>query len=219
MTQELLITIMQLTRGARLTLLLWLSSSFIALGIGFLVGVLRSKRMYVPYMSHGLDFITSVLRGIPYYVQLLIAYFVLPSVLGIDMQPLSAAIVSLGFCSAAYMSQIVKGTLNALPEGQWEAAFILGYSPIQTLVYILLPQVLRVALPMLTNELDQLLKTTSIVSSIGVLELTRAGMNIIARQMNPTEVYLLIACMYLCVSWMLGFISRTIEQRITYVVR
>ena len=208
-----------LIKGASMTIIIWISSTVISLCFGMLVGIARSNAMRTRSIATMLDGITFVLRGIPYYVQLLIAYFVLPYLMGINVSALSAGIVSLGLCSAAYVSQIIRGALNALPEGQWEACTVLGYSRSQALLYVMLPQVLRNALPVFTSELDQLLKSTSIISSIGVLELTRAGMNIIAREMNPTAVYLIIACMYLAASWGLALASRFVEKKVFYVVK
>lgn len=208
-----------LAKGMLTTCALWLSSAIISLSLGTLTGIARSNKMRKAYVSSLLDIITFVLRGIPYYTQLLIAYFVLPNIFGINFSAIHAAILSLGLCSAAYVSQIVCGTIDALPEGQWEACFVLGYSQFQTLFYVILPQVVRNALPIFTNELDQLLKSTAIISSIGVLELTRVGINIIAREMNPTPVYLTTAVIYLAGSWILARVSGLLARRVSYIVR
>ncbi len=203
-------------KGLATTLFLWLCCSLISLVMGFLWGSIRCRQFRVPFISPAIDGFTFILRAIPFYVQLLLAYFVLPQILGINLSGTQAAILSLGLCSAAYMSQIVRGSINAIPVGQWEAALVLGYTSFQTVLFIILPQCLRIAMPMVISELDQLLKSTSIVSTIGVLELTRTGMNIIAREMNPVPVYCAIAFLYVLMSLILLFLSRFIEKRVYY---
>jgi His/Glu/Gln/Arg/opine family amino acid ABC transporter permease subunit len=208
-----------LMQGLATTLTLWLTCSALALGTGFVVGLTRSTRLRQPLLSPALDACTFVLRSVPFYVQLLIAYFVLPDLLGINLSATSAAIVSLGLCSAAYVSQIVRGGINAIPDGQWEACAVLGYTTRQTVWYVIIPQMLRTVVPMLTNELDQLLKSTAIVSSIGVMELTRAGMNVIAREMNPLSMYLTMAVLYVVLSGLLAIVSRLLAKGVAYDMR
>jgi ABC-type amino acid transport system permease subunit len=164
-------------------------------------------------VSSVLDGITFILRGVPFYVQLLIAYFVLPNIVGINVSAFSAALLSLGLCSASYVSQIVRGGINAIPFGQWEAAKVLGCSTTDTVRYIVIPQMLKIVLPALIGECDQLLKSTSIVSAIGVLELTGAGRNIIAQEMNPLTIYTVLAIIYLIISALLALFSTWLEAK------
>lgn len=98
-----------------------------------------------------------------------------------------------------------------------EAAFTLGYSRLQSLRYVILPQMLRNVLPAFNNELDAMLKSTAIISSIGLLELTRVGMNLMSREMEPIPIYLTVACFYLGMSALLNLITRTLERKIAYV--
>ena len=204
-----------LLQGVFMTLRLWCVALVIALIVGCLWGVLRSRKLRITGISLILDAVTFILRGIPFYVQLLIAYFVIPGLLGIDISAFFAATISLGICSAAYISQMVRGGINAVADGQWLAAQALGYSSPQMLRFIILPQVTRIILPALTGECDQLLKSTSIISAIGVLEITRAGMNIIARQMNPLSIYTAVALLYLILSSLLNIASYFLERRLS----
>lgn len=205
-----------LMRGTSMTVKLWLTAGFLSLAIGTFLGILRCQKLRIPKISTFFDGITFVLRGVPFYVQLLIAYFVLPDLLGISLSPFAASTISLGLCSAAFTSQIVRSGINSIPTGQWEAAKTLGYTIAQTLRYIILPQMWRNVLPAITGELDQLLKSTAIISSIGVLELTRTGMNIVAREINPVATYLTIAAIYLAISSLLSGISARTERRLSY---
>jgi His/Glu/Gln/Arg/opine family amino acid ABC transporter permease subunit len=199
-------------QGAGLTLALWLVSTGISLVIGVIWGIARCSQLRLPVISLGIDWVTFVLRGVPFYVQLLVVYFVLPALLGVSLPAFIAAVVSLGLCSAAYVSQMIRGGINALPQGQWAAARALGYSTGQTLWFVIIPQMGRAVLPSLVGECDQLLKSTSIVSTIGVLDVTRAGMNIVARTMDPVPVYCAIVCIYLVMSSGLNILGWYLER-------
>lgn len=208
-----------LGNGMLATLLIWLCATAITLVLGAAMGVLRSNRLRMRYVSTVLDWLTFVIRGIPFYVQLLLAYFVLPEMVGINLSPKAAGILSLGLCSAAYVSQIVRGGINSIGDEQWDACKVLGLNRCATIWYIMLPQAMRTIMPMLCGELDQLLKSTSIISAIGVLELTRAGLNIIASDMQIAATYGSIALLYLMLSSLLNGIFILLERRMAYDLR
>lgn len=202
-----------LLQGVQTTVFLWLAAGMISLLFGAAFGILRCHRMRIPVLSLALDAITFILRGIPFYVQLLLAYFVLPNLLKINLSPILAGVLALGFCSAAYTSQMVRAGINSLMDEQWESALVLGLKKTQTLQHVIMPQMVRAILPTLGGELDMLLKSTSIISAIGVLELTRAGMNIIASEMQVVSIYMVIALMYLAISSLLNVGLRMIERK------
>jgi ABC-type amino acid transport system permease subunit len=108
--------------------------------------------------------------------------------------------LSLGICSSGYVAQMIEAVINSIPASQWEATFLLGYSKAQSLRYIILPQMSQNVLPSLSNELDSLLKSTAVVSSIGLLELSRLGMNLVSREMEPVPIYLTWSFFYLFLS-------------------
>ena len=203
-----------LIKGLLTTIKLWLASFAISLTMGCIWGVLRSNQLRIFLVSDLLDALTFVLRGIPFFVQLLLAYFVLPALLNIDISASAAATTSLGLCSAAYVSQIVRAGINTIDPFQWEAAKMLGYSMRQTLRLIIIPQAFKNILPALTGEFDQLLKTTAVFSTIGILELTGVGKNIVAQEMNPLSTYGLIAVLYLSISSALAVVSYYAEKRL-----
>lgn len=202
-------------QGLFTTLRLWGVALTVSLIVGCLWGTIRSHKGRITVVSALLDGLTFILRGIPFYVQLLFAYFVIPQILGISLSAFWTASVSLGLCSAAYVSQMVRGGINAIADGQWLAAQALGYSQTQTLRFVIFPQVIRTMLPALNGELDQLLKSTSIISALGVLELTRVGMNIVARTMDPLPVYVTIALLYLAISSLLTLSTWFLERRLS----
>jgi ABC-type amino acid transport system permease subunit len=131
---------------------------------------------------------------------MLYVYFVIPALIGINLSPWPAVLLAIVLCVTAYCTEVIRGGINALSNGQWEAAYVLGYTYTQTLRYIIMPQVIRIAVPALVNLSEELIKSTAIVSTVGVMDITRTGMNIIARTINPELVYSLIALIYLTVS-------------------
>jgi His/Glu/Gln/Arg/opine family amino acid ABC transporter permease subunit len=206
-----------LFKGALLSLQIFTLASFLSLILGSLMGSLLCRRLRISWISPLIEGVTFVLRAVPVYVQLLIAYFVLPDLLNIELEAFTAAIIALSLCSAGYTAQIVRGGLNSIPKDQWEAAYTLGYSALNSLRYIIFPQVLRNILPALTGECDALLKSTAILASIGLLELTRMGMNIVSREMDPLPIYLAVAGFYICLSAAINVISKKLEKRMQYV--
>lgn len=206
-----------LAQGMRMTLEVLIFSALLSFSMGLVFGLFSSNYLRIPIVSTLIEGIAFVYRAVPFYVQLLIVYFVLPDILGVNFEPFLASVIALGMCSSGYVAQIVRAGINAIPQPQWEAAFSLGYTKFQTLRCIALPQMVRQMLPAFNNELDALLKSTAVVSSIGLLELTRVGMNLVSREMEPVPIYLMVALFYLCMSAVLIGIARFLERRFSYV--
>ncbi len=201
-----------LLSGALMTLKLFFLSMIWSFTLGTFFGVLSCERLKIFAISPFIEGVTFVLRGVPFFVQLLIVYYVLPDLVGYHVDLFPASVVALGMCSSGYVAQIVRGSLNAIAVSQWEAAFVLGLNTPLTLRYVILPQMVRLVLPSLNNEIDALLKSTAIVSSIGMLELTRMGMNIVARELEPIPIYLAVAAIYLLMSGLLSLVARRVER-------
>ena len=204
-------------KGAVMTVQVLLMAGSFSLSLGLFFGLITCQRLYVRFLSPLFEGICFVARGVPFFVQLLIVYFVIPDFFGCNLGPLPASVIALGFCSSGYVAQFVRGALNGLPVAQWEAAYALGYGTRQTLWRIILPQTFRLILPTLNNELDALLKSTALVSSIGLLELTRVGMNLVSREMEPIPIYLTLALFYLCLSAAINLITKKLERKFAYV--
>lgn len=203
-----------LLKGAWMTLRILLISGSMSLCLGAFMGISMCQRLRSP-LSPFVEGVTFILRAVPFYVQLLIAYFVLPDALHLNLDAFTASVLALGICSSGYTAQVVRGGINSISAEQWDAAATLGYSTGHCLRYIILPQMLRASLPSLTNELDALLKSTAILSAIGLLELTRMGMNIVSREMEPLTVYLAVAVFYVLLSGGINILSRQIEKRLS----
>jgi polar amino acid transport system permease protein len=206
--------------GAAMTLKVLFCAASISFVFGVLFGVLCCEELKLPFFSPVVQLITFILRAVPFYVQLLIVYFVFPDVLGLNLEVFPASVLALGICSAGYVCQIVRAGLNSIHSSQWEAAFVLGYSKIKALRYIILPQMFRNVLPAFNNEFEAMLKSTSILASIGMLELTRAGMNIVSRELKqPLAIYMIVALFYVAMSLVFNFIAKHLEKRMLRKVR
>jgi polar amino acid transport system permease protein len=197
--------------------LITIQASFLGTLFGFtlgaLLGVLSCNQLRVRGGSQLIAAYVGLIRGTPMFVQLLIVYFALPDLLGIDIPPLTAGVITLGLNSSAYLAEIIRGALNALPLGQWEGAAVLGYSRWQTLRYIILPQAFKQAMPAITNEFSTLIKESSILMVIGVPELVKASRDIVARELQPMEIYTLTAFLYLVMTSTVA-LTRRLEKRL-----
>ncbi len=137
-----------------------------------------------------------IIRGTPLLVQILIVYFGLPAI-GINLQPEPAGIIALSICSGAYIAEIVRAGIESVPKGQMEAARSLGMSYLQAMRYVILPQAFRNVLPALGNEFIALLKDSSLLSVISIVELTRVGRQIVNTTFNAWTPFLGVALFYL----------------------
>ncbi len=196
--------------AARYTLLI--SGLGIALGlvIGALVCAAALSRM--AWLRRFAALWVSFLRGVPLLVQLLLCYYLLP-VIGINVPALVAAVVTVGICSSAYVSEIWRGAIISLPIGQTEAATAIGMRPRDIWSRVILPQAFRISLPALINELILLVKASSLVSVVGILEVTRASQAQAATTFRPLEVYIAAACIYLVINLCFAALGRYLEHR------
>ncbi len=202
-----------LIQGALTTLKITLASIGIGTVIGTCLGMLNCQKLQIPFLSQAIHGFVSVVRGTPLFVQVLIFYFGLPQALGINLSPFAAGVIALGCNSSAYISEIVRCGIDSIPLGQWEASFVLGYTRTQTLRYVITPQMLRNVLPAITNELTALIKETSILMVIGVSELTKVGRDIVARELDPMSIYLLVAAIYFFMTTSVSLTTRYFEKR------
>jgi polar amino acid transport system permease protein len=202
-----------LFQGALATLQIALVAIVIGLCGGVVVGVLNCNKLRNPISDIILRSFVWVIRGTPLFIQALIAYYALPEVLGISLSPFTAGVIALGINSTAYISEIVRAGINAIPEGQWEAAYVLGLKPSKTLQGIILPQMTRNILPSLTNELTALIKETSVLMVIGVAELTKVSKDIVSRELDPMTIYLAAAAIYLVMTSGVSLIAHYTEKR------
>ena len=154
----------------------------------------------------------SVWRGTPILVQLLIVFYLLPAI-GLDVPSVAAALIALTMNTAAFQAEIFRGGLLSIPFGQHEAARMLGIGVLAVRVRILIPQMMRLVLPALTNETISILKNSSLISVIAVTELMRTGQHVVSVTYRPLEVYTVVAVIYLAMNLSLARAGIWFERR------
>jgi polar amino acid transport system permease protein len=204
-----------LLRGAVVTL----ETSLLAIALGLPVGIglaiamrsrLRVVRAFVRvYISFA--------RGTPLIIQIMLVFFVLPS-LGLDLPRFAAGVLALSLNSGAYIAEMIRGGLTAIPKGQIEAARALSMRPALMWRHIILPQVLALILPPLTVEFTALLKGSALLAVIGIVELTRTGQQMVATTYKPLEIWLTVGIFYFVMCYALAALTRYLE-RTTQVYR
>jgi polar amino acid transport system substrate-binding protein len=201
-----------LLEGAAMTLGLSLASFLIACPFGLLLAVLRLYAGGLARMAAAAY--VEVFRGTPLLLQLYVLYFGIADL--IRLGPVTAAILGLGLNYAAYEAEVHRGALLSLPRGQSEAARALGLNEIQTLRHVLLPQSLRNALPALTNDFVALLKDSSLVSVITVVELTKR-MTILSVELRDWVLPgVVCAGLYFVLGFPLSRLSRRLERSLRH---
>jgi polar amino acid transport system permease protein len=154
----------------------------------------------------------SFFRGVPLLVQLLLIFYMLP-LIGVNISSMGAAVVGVTVVAAAYQAEILRGGFQAIPRGHIEAARMMGLPSWRIFVRIQLPQALQRVMPSLVNDAILLLKSSSLISVVGVLDLTRASQNIAASSLRPMESYLAAAIIYLILTALLSIAGRMLEHR------
>lgn len=153
------------------------------------------------------------MRAIPLLVWLFLVFFGLPLWAGIDFSGTTAAIVVFSLWGSTEAGEVLRGGLRAFPKAQWEAAMCLGLSERQSYRYVVIPLLLRQTLPPLVNVATRLIKTTSLTILISVVELTKAGQQIIERDDNALFIYSLLFVVYFLICYPLSYCSAKLEQR------
>ncbi|KON70594.1 amino acid ABC transporter permease [Peribacillus butanolivorans] len=201
-----------LLKGAYYTLLITIISMFFGSIIAVIVAVARLKgNKFIRWMARAY---VSIIRGTPTLVQIIIVYYGLADY-GLNLQPLTAAYIALSISIGAYLSETLRGAIQSIPKGQYEAAYASGMSPYQTMRRIIFPQAIRVAIPPAGNTFIGMLKETSLVSVITVTELLRSAQLLIAQYYVYMPFYLAIALMYWIMSTGFSFVLERIEKRLS----
>jgi polar amino acid transport system permease protein len=187
--------------------------SLIAFAGGAAVGLalLLARLARWPGAQQAVSLYVQVFQGTPLLMQLFLAYFGL-ALLGINVSAWVAASVALTLYSSAFLTEIWRGCVNAVPKGQWEAAESLALSFGETLRHVVGPQALRIAIPPTVGFLVQVIKGTALASVIGFIELTKAGTMITNATFRPFTVYACVALLYFALCWPVSAYSRRLER-------
>jgi polar amino acid transport system permease protein len=202
--------LLYLVEAARWTILL----SLIAFAGGTLVGLpLALMRVSKVRLLRGLaSAYIQLIQGTPLLIVLFLAYFGL-GILGYKLIPLVAAGVSLTLYAAAFLGEIWRGCIEAVPKTQWEASDCLGLDRVQQYVYVILPQALRLAIPPTVGFMVQIVKNTSLASVIGFVELSRAGQIVNNSTFEPFAIFSAVGAIYFVLCYPLSLAARTLERR------
>jgi polar amino acid transport system substrate-binding protein len=200
--------------GALVTLEISALSMAIAIGFGLMLAILR---VFAPRaLAWIVVAFIEVVRGTPLLIQLFIIFYGLPSI-GIRFSPLWAAVIGLGINYAAYEAENYRAGIQSIPRGQLDAALALGLTRIQTIRKIVLPQAIRLVIPPVTNDFIALLKDSSLVSVITMVELTKMYGQLAATNYDYIGIGLLTAAIYFLLGLPIARLSRTLEARLAYM--
>ena len=202
-----------LMQGLGLTLILAFVSLAIAMVLGILASLMgMSNNAILRAINKGY---VAIIRGTPLLVQGFFIYFGITGVLNVKISAFAAGVIALSLNAGGYLSEIFRGGIQAVDPGQREAARSLGLSARQTTWRIIIPQAIRICIPSVVNQWCITIKDTSIISVIGLAELTKMGQQIIARTYASFEVWIIVGAMYFIVIWLLTVLARVIERKVS----
>ncbi|MNU91497.1 Inner membrane amino-acid ABC transporter permease protein YecS [compost metagenome] len=203
-----------LFKGLGNTLLYTLVSLFFAFILGLIFGFMKVGRN--KWLRGIATVFVDLFRGIPLIVLAFFIYFGIPQAFGFTMPLFLAAILTLSLNAGAYVTEIIRGGIQSIDRGQMEAARSLGLPYRKAMFKIIIPQAIRIMIPAFINQLVITLKDTSILSIIGLVELTQSGKIVIARTFASFDIWLVVAVMYLVVITILTKISSRLEGKVRH---
>ncbi|TDE38479.1 amino acid ABC transporter permease [Antarcticimicrobium sediminis] len=191
---------------------LWLT--LVTIGVSWIFGLAAAlgQRSDMRAVRSVAAFYVWFIRGTPALIQIFIIYFGMPQV-GVRLSPYTAGVLALAINSGAYVTEIIRSGLSAIPAGQTESSLALGFSPRETMRTVILPQVFRIILPSITNEALSTLKNTSLLSTITVVELTLYAQTLISATFRPFDFYIAVAVIYLVLTTILTQLAAFFERR------
>jgi polar amino acid transport system permease protein len=220
--------------GVRVTLSITVVSFVLILLLGLIGGLGRVSKNHL--ISGIASLYVEIIRGIPLLVQLMFIYYASPIILrsigerlvgvspaiaakltSVQLNPYIAAVIGLSICYGAYVTEIFRAGIEAIPKGQMEAARSLGMNYIQSMRFVILPQAVRVILPPVGNEFVALLKDSSLVSVVAVADMTRRGREFMSSTFMPLETWLMVALLYLVMTLFFSRIVAYTERKTSYV--
>jgi len=178
--------------------------------LGFIFGMMRASNSLI--LKRIIGGYVAFARGTPFVVQIFIVFFIFPE-WGLQLDAFPAAILAMAIMGSAFVCEIVASGISSIPKGQWEAAASSGLTKIQQLRFVILPQSLKVIVPPLVGQYVLLIKDTSVVSVIGVTELTRVGWVTVIRIPEGLMVFALVGILYFIISYPLILFSNYLEKK------
>lgn len=182
-------------------------AAILAFSIGSLLAFMRISNYQ--FLKDIATVYIAIIRGTPLLVQIFIFYFIIATIF--ELERFFAGAISLGLFFGAYIAEVLRGAIQSIDKGQYEAAKSLGMNYTQTMIYIIMPQALKRALPTLVGEMIALVKDSSLVSVISITDLTKVGREIVANTFSPFETWLIIAVVYFSITFLLSVLGHKIE--------
>lgn len=201
-----------LAQGLGVTVGLFLVTSLIGVAIGVLWGVVRFYR--VPVLMQVITFVSEVLKNSPVLVQLFLVFFGFPAFFKLNMTPVNAAIITLSLNTAAFVYVIAVSSIESIRRDQVEAARVFGLSRWQVLRHVIAPQALAFSIGPLTALLVNQLQVTSLISVIGVMDLSKIGANLNLRTLKPFIVWTAVGILYYLAAKLVATLGAKLEKRL-----
>jgi polar amino acid transport system permease protein len=198
--------------GLGITIAYTIGTILLGLVVGLVTGLLRLSRN--PVITAPLVAYVEIFRCTPLLVQIVWFYYALPVVLGIDIPAHVAAVLVLSLYTGAFYAEIIRGGVNSIERGQWDAARAIGMRRGQVMRHVILPQAVKRMIPPFMNQSIIQLKNTSLVSTIAVADLLYQGTIITAATYRPLEVYTMVAVIYFLVLFPLTLAAQQVELRL-----
>jgi len=180
--------------------------------LGLIVAIMRvAPSRLLRWLSTGY---IELFQGTPVLMQLFVVYYGLAVLLNLQVDPWPAVLLAFTLYSGAFLGEIWRGSIEAIPKGQWEAGTALSLGFLKKLRFIILPQAARISIPPTVGFAVQLIKSTSIAAIIGFVELTRAGQLMTNVTFKPMIIYPAVAALYFGLCWPLSLLAQYLERRI-----
>lgn len=202
-----------LLEGLKMTLGVFILTLLGSLPLGVLVALAQKSSLFV--VRWATNAYVTIMRGTPLLLQIVFVYYGLSLANIVTLPRFEAAVLTFILNYAAYFAEIFRGGMQAVNKGQYDGAKVLGFNSIQTMRYIILPQVFKTVMPSVGNEVISLVKDSSLVYVIGLGDLMRAGNIAVARDITLVP-YLMVGALYLLLTVFLTSILRAIENRLNY---
>ena len=201
-----------LISGISTTIYISTISIILAMIVGLLIAIPAiTKNKYLTYIN---VFYVEVVRSVPLLVLILWDYYGLPILTGFSFSPFASGIIALSISESAFMAEIFRGGINAIKKTQWEAATSLGLNFSKKLKLVILPQAFKVILPALGNQFVYVLKMSSLVSIIGISDLTRKANELVVSTYRPLEIYSFLILEYLVLILIVSYFVRRLEKKL-----
>ena len=198
-----------MVQGMWITIKISVLSALLTLVIGVVLAFMKlSSYQFLKDIS---GVYIAVIRGTPLLVQIFLFYFIVANIF--EIERFMAGVLSLGIFFGAYMAEVLRGAIQSIDKGQLEASQSLGMTYFQSMRHIILPQAIKRALPTLVGEMIALVKDSSLLSVISITDLTKVGREIVANTFSPFETWIVVALMYLSITFTLSYFGNRLEKR------